>query len=600
LPYSFRLGYRLPGVAKISSERIKEGQTPLQYLKETARADMFVRPEDTERGNKEFTDEQGNIKNFLPIHYTAQLEPENQSYDLPGIYFKFWESANTHSIKRNILSSMEMAKYFVDTRRAIKRNSIGEIVERLGFKRHEDDKREAATISTTNVAAMLNDWFEMAVYGKKSKESTKIALGGKLMTKLLGTGVELDVVKLADAMNRYTSLNLLSFNVVQATANVVIGETMEAIDAIAGEHVNAKEFSLATLKYSSWLPGMMGDIGLRRPEHVGSLLVERFNIMHDDPAHIVLSKTSRLGQLASSNTLFFFQEGGEHWMQSRFLFARLIRKRAVDSNGKDLGPMLNQYYAKDGKLLIKPEIDLVKSKWTEKDQLSFMRKTKGLLSRMHGEYSDLGRVALQRMAMGRMAYMFRKFVIPGMKRRYQKMQYIERLDQFVEGNYRTTMRFAGQMMKDLYGFKLALMSEDWAALSDHEKANIHRTITEVAFLVITIILAGAAYKLKDDDEDERFWAFMSYQAYRLKTELLFFSPKLDESMSIFRSPMASMSVVENIIKLTSQIFTPGQLYERGPWKGQPKIKRTTINFIPIYKQYYKLRDVEEQIAWFRN
>jgi len=76
----------------------------LTYFKETAKADMFIRPEDTERGNAELTDEHGNPKYFLPIHYTAELEPENQSFDLAGIYYRYWQSATDYKHKKQILA----------------------------------------------------------------------------------------------------------------------------------------------------------------------------------------------------------------------------------------------------------------------------------------------------------------------------------------------------------------------------------------------------------------------------------------------------------------------------------------------------------------
>ena len=604
LPYSFRLGYRLPGVAKSESERIKEGQNPADLFTETMKADFLVRPEDVERGNEEFKDDQGNVKMFLPIHYTARLEEKNQSYDIAGIYYKFWESGSNYSIKRNILPSMEMTRYFVDTRAAAKRNALGNIVERLRGKGNVDDDTEeiaeSAKTTKTNTAAQLGDWFEMAVYGKKSKVGTLLPINENLT---------LDLNKFVDAANSFTSVNLLGLNLVQGTANIILGETMQAIDAIAGEHVDIKNLTRATLRYSTWLPGMMGDIGRIAPEHVGSLIIERFNVLHDNPSHVDMSKVTRTGQLANTNTLFFVQKSGEHWLQGRFLFAMLDKKRAFDKEGNDIGTMLDQYYAKDGRLVIKPEVDLEKSGWTESDQTAFMRKTKGILTLMHGEYSDLGRVAIQRLALGRLAYMFRKFVEPGIRRRYSRRDpngyndYSQRLQQSFEGSYNTTMRFAGQMIQDLYGFKFALMAEDWAAMSEHERANVIRTISEVAFLVAAIIMANFLYKAKDrtdDDDEARLYAFFSYQFFRLKTELLFFSPKLDESMSILRSPMASMSILENIIKLTGQMFNPGEVYERGPWKGELKIKRTAINFVPVYKQYYKIRDVEEQITWFKN
>ena len=81
---------------------------------------------------------------------------------------------------------------------------------------------------------------------------------------------------------------------------------------------------------------------------------------------------------------------------------------------------------------------------------------KRIASRMHGEYSQIGRIALQRMALGRMVYMFRKFVVPGWKRRWEfskrknedgsrAFKYNEVGEFFTEGAYITTGRFLGKM-----------------------------------------------------------------------------------------------------------------------------------------------------------
>ena len=146
------------------------------------------------------------------------------------------------------------------------------------------------------------------------------------------------------------------------------------------------------------------------------------------------------------------------------------------------------------------------------------------------------------------------------------------------------------------------MSEDWAVLSDHEKANIKRTIAEIAFLVGVTILANFAFGMKTkvpDDDEERFWALLAYQTYRLRAELLFFTPVLNNAMSILRSPAATMSVVENLIRLTSQMWNPDAVYQRGPWKGQLKLKKDAIMLIPLYKQYFRWRDISDQISFFR-
>ena len=200
-----------------------------------------------------------------------------------------------------------------------------------------------------------------------------------------------------------------------------------------------------------------------------------------------------------------------------------------------------------------------------------------------------------------MAYMFRKFVVPGFKRRWGRKQYIERLGQTVEGNYLTFGRFMGQLTRDMFKLKFALMAEDWSSLSMHEKANVKRTVAELSFLFAAIIIANMLFKAQgdtDDPDEERWLAFLAYQAYRLKAELTFFVLP-GSAMQILRSPMASMSVLENLGRLSIQLLNPTELYQRGPWKGQPKIKKDFIQLIPMYRQYYRLRDISQMTTIFK-
>ena len=136
-------------------------------------------------------------------------------------------------------------------------------------------------------------------------------------------------------------------------------------------------------------------------------------------------------------------------------------------------------------------------------------------------------------------------------------------------------------------------------LLEVEKANIRRTIGEMIFLVGTWIMISALTKaMDDDDEDDWYLSFLAYQAARFKSELLFFVNPI-EAMRILRSPMASMSVVENTANILSQLLSdPGELYQRGHWKGKPKIVKDFINFIPVQRQVYRLMYIDDQISWF--
>jgi hypothetical protein len=226
---------------------------------------------------------------------------------------------------------------------------------------------------------------------------------------------------------------------------------------------------------------------------------------------------------------------------------------------------------------------------------------------LHGEYSQSGRVALQRLAVGRMAYMFRKFVVPGFRRRWGK-KYVNNLQgEIVEGNYRTFGRFMKKFITDLKAFQFSLMSEEWQSLTNREKANIKRTISEIVFLMTAFVLANLFVRLKSEADDEEDWlySFLGYQALRLRSELFFFANPA-ETMRILRSPAASMSVIENTIKLIDQLIDPiasGDLvfdrYERGNWKGHLKIEKTLINYVPAMKQIYRLRYVDDQLQWLK-
>ena len=577
VPYSSRLGGRLPGVRKRTSEMIKDNMGIVATVKETIRSEWAITPDDTERDNFE---QSGEEKAFLPIHYTGRIDPKLQSYDVPTIVFKFWQSANDFHHKKEILPEMELAKHLIQTRKVAP-------IKGIKWAFNKFNSREEVKANNNNLAKQVEEWFQTVVYGRPKKDQGKI---------LWGT---VDIAKLADNMSKYTSLNLLGLNFIQGTANAGLGEALQIAENIAGEYMSKSAYRKGTQFYIANLPGVMGDVGSRSAKNVVTRLMEQFDIL-DEWEGTNFSQRQKYRQAMTTNTLFFTTHAGEHEMQGRFLLSMLADKRAIDDNGNDIGSMLQMYKTnkETGRLELDKRVNLEKSEWTEDDQFDFQYKVRGILSRLHGEYSDLGRVAIQRGALGRMAFMFRKFIVPGFKRRWASEAYIERLDDFVEGNYVSMGKFLYGMIRDENEFKFQIAGS-WNKLTDHQKANVRRTITEVSFLTMAIIMANFAVgKLKeDDDENERLWSFIAYQALRLKAELLFFT-KPDETMSILRSPMASMSVIENLIRLSGQIFHPGELYERGPWKGKPKIYKTLMNMTPGYRQFYRIRDLDEQLSWF--
>jgi hypothetical protein len=109
-----------------------------------------------------------------------------------------------------------------------------------------------------------------------------------------------------------------------------------------------------------------------------------------------------------------------------------------------------------------------------------------------------------------------------------------------------------------------------------------------------------------DDDDQWYWSMMAYQTLRLRSELFMFVNPI-ETFRIMRSPMASMSVIENVVKLLSLMVNPfddenlGTVFEGGDWEGRKKASKILTNTLaplaPI-KQYMRWVNIDSQLNWF--
>jgi hypothetical protein len=134
----------------------------------------------------------------------------------------------------------------------------------------------------------------------------------------------------------------------------------------------------------------------------------------------------------------------------------------IDKNNKKLGAklQLKQGYTKeDG------------SAFTRDDIIAFSRKSAAINQRMYGIYNKADRDAVQRLAIGRMGIMFRKWIKPSLNRRFKSASYNMDLQTWTEGYYVTTGRFLLQLAKELRKSQFDIAS-DWKNLSRLEDYEI--------------------------------------------------------------------------------------------------------------------------------
>ena len=643
LSFAKRKMSQLPFKIKTEGERIATGQKVSDLAKETFEGLTQRRADDIERG--QYTDENDKPIDYLPWYYqrpgennyhifeytttsatgvesrpklvrvkaeTAKdaeakfkrLHPEikkyelkfeekfewtdkDQSYDLMGLYYSFFKMANHYTAMHDILPEMELVKRLAENRKYTvtdpKGNPIQKVVNEVRTKALTKEGAKSLLVQ------QYTDFMKAMVYGQGKEDEGQVDF----------LGFKFDKAKMLDNLGKYSAYNMLGLNLIQGVANVNIGEMNQVIEAAAGEFFNLKDLHKATVEYGKEMPNVMGDVGLKKPESKLGLLNERWDILNEYE-NGNFRKNSRFAELMSSSALFFTSHLGEHFMQSRVLIAMMKKREALDKDGNVLGNMYDMYKVVGGKLELDPKVDEKKSGWTLEQQELFGAKVKRVLARLHGEYSDIGKNAAQRWAIGRLAMMFRKFVVPGFKRRYGKKVINTLLDDYTEGSYRTMGRYIKQSILELRALQLSTFSENWKVLQPREQDNIIRGALEFGFGFALMALSGMFLTLKGDADDEAeraVYATMALLAMRARAETFFFSNPA-ETLTIIKNPAVATSTIENIIKLVGQMFAPLDTYERGSWKDNPKIVKTIVNMTPGVKQYYKIKNIEDALTFF--
>lgn len=578
----YKLNGRIPGMSKTSVERLSAGQSIWQVVKEETSKAFQLKADDTMYGQFEMTDEQNNPINFIPVFFTNKLNLSDQSYDLPTIYKEWFKSALNYANTNEIIDQLEFTRFIVNERRT---KTGGLSFASKAWKRLNPDSQISETWSTkdsSNLANQLNDWFDQVVYGKS--------------TDPMGTIAGIDAGKVINLFTKYTSLRVMGLNYISMVNNMAMAEVAQAIETMAGQYVSASNYTKATAEYTLQLPDVLADVGARKPTSKVNLLNELFGTFSDfDNGRMRLS--NRFSKLFNSGVFYFTTNIGEHEAQSRFLIASLMEQRALDSNGNDIGSIYDFYTVEDGELVFDKEGKV--ANWNDNKRRQVSARIRSQLMSMHGNYSPEWKVALQRNGYLKLALMFRKWIVPSWRKRWDCMYYDNVTQSYKEGYYKTGGTYAFNKVKWFF-YKLTdeakaaeiAITADWHNLTEMEKQNVRRFATEMA-ITATLFILYNVLKGYADDEDSVFIDNLAYQAYRLRLDMGFYYD-FTATMKIVQSPFPSTSAVKSISNLFDSIWNPLDKYERGPWKDHYKIEKRMYDLMPVVRQLYRARDIENE------
>lgn len=578
--------------------------------------DQFIRrSDDIEIGDratiKDFEEKEVQV---LPIYYTKLRDGESNndiSTDVTSTMIAYAAMANDYSEMNKVIDVLEVSRDMLRDNLDIgKTRGDKPLVERFKSVGRTIESKVIKSKDSRRIMERIDDFFEMQVYGRYIADEGTFG------------NTNIDKAKVADYLNKVTVLNTLALNILSGISNVTTGKVMMRIESFAKEFFSEKDTIIADKNYAKEMPAFLAEIGSRVQTNKIALWNELFNVLQDYETEVRDTNFDRknlFSRRCNSSALFLTNNAGEHWMQTRTSLALANRYEMKDPNGKivSLWDAMEVVYIDPNNKKLGAKLQLKKgytkkdgSEFTNDDIFKFSRKSAAINQRMHGIYNKLDRSAVQRLAIGRMAIIFRKWIKPSLNRRWKSATYNFDMEAWTEGYYRTSWRFFKQLAKELKEGQFAVMA-NWRNLTDQEKANVKRAATEVAhFLAVALVLALVDW----DDDKERPWlkAMAEYQARRLYTELGSFVPGpqvLNEGLKIMKSPSADIYTMEkslDLIKLLNpynyETFVGEEaLLKSGRFKGESRATKLFYEspIIPMNKTIYRGLHPEESLPFFK-
>ena len=591
-----------------SSDGVKSGA---KQIWESVKDEFIRRTDDVDFGDRATVkDFEGNEVQTLPIYFTKLKEGESAndlSTDIVSTLTAYAAMANDYDEMNKVIDVLELGRDIIrnpDLYKIKKTRGDKPLVEKFNILGRKIENIVTKESGERRIVERLNDFFEMQVYGRYMADEGTFG------------STNIDKGKVANFVNRVTSMNNLALNILSGISNIATGKVMMRIESFAGEFFNEKNTITADRIYGQSLPEYLAEIGNRVKTSKLALWDELFNVMQEyeqNVREVNFDRKTWFSRMFGTSTLFFMNNAGEHWMQNRTSLALADAYKMKAPNGKivslwdamEVVPIDKNNKKAGAKLQLKQGYTKADgSAFTQDDIIKFSRRSAAINQRMHGIYNKADRSAVQRLAIGRMGIMFRKWIKPSLNRRFKSATYNYDLDAWIEGYYRTSGRFLLQLARDLRETQFNLAAR-WNELTPTEKANIRRALTEVGHFLAVMAIIGL---IEWSDDKDRPWLvrMLEYQSRRLYTELGAMIPgksMISEGLKIIKSPAAGVTTIENMLDLT-KLLNPWNYIDElqsGRYEGHSTAYKSFFEspIIPMNRTIYRGLHPETGIPFFK-
>ena len=148
----------------------------------------------------------------------------------------------------------------------------------------------------------------------------------------------------------------------------------------------------------------------------------------------------------------------------------------------------------------------------------------------------------------------------------------------------------------------------WNMLPEYDKANIRRSLGDIAGCLAAIAATIALLCLGDDDDDSILYNLALYEADRLASEAFLYNPlgMISETKKLMSTPIAAQSTITDIfssmINISHAIIQGDEwesTYQSGRFAGEYKLAVYLERRIPIWNGIRGILDIPENNHYYK-
>jgi len=601
LPPAKRTGYLLPSIEMDDAERLQrfgvkavvKNKTVESFRQTKYDQELFGEG----AGQEEEIDKKvygvgtpsGERLDIIPTYFTQRMDADDVSVDLISTTLRYEAMARRYNALNEVQSEIYAFQKIIGNRTVAATDKKGNPIydafaKKMGYESYIKDNG----ISFSKIH--LDEFINMVIKGESQKSSQ---------------WMNIELSKVTNSLMSISAITTIAADLLKGVANNLQGNIQLIMESAGSEYFGIKNYAKAKVKYASKVGGCISDFGKPYPESWLGGLIEYYDAIQgkfkDEYGKDVTASLAQ--KLFRTNTLFWNQNIGEHEVQVTAMLALFDATMVIDKEtGEEIslldahekyGTFLfdvvtdeNGNKTKSYKVQIRTNqtVDNPEGEFVDFDETERIEKTNtlhALNKRMHGVYNDFDKSVLQKYSAGRLLMMYRKYMVPSIKRRYKNATFDDELGGVTEGTYITFWR---TFLRDLRTYKFNV-SKQWSTYTPFEKAQIRKVVAELTMIAALVAFVFALTALGGGDDDEEgikktyAYNFLMYEAIRLRSETKQFLPLigLPDWYRTIKSPSAVSGTIDRSIKFFDQFvltWDPEKLeYQRkqGIWdKGDNK------------------------------